>query len=63
MAIAWTIRDPRVTTALIGASSVEQLDENLDALNNLSLSSDELVKIDQHAVESGVDLWREPATG
>ena len=62
MAIAWTIRDPRVTTALIGASSVEQLDENLDALNNVSFSNGELTKIDQHAIESGVDLWREPAT-
>ena len=62
MALAWTLRDPRVTSALIGASSVAQLDENLGALNNLSFSSHELAAIDQYAVESGIDLWREPAT-
>jgi len=62
MAIAWVLRSPRVTSALIGASSVAQLDENLDALNNLSFSDDELSRIDQYAVESGIDLWRGPAT-
>jgi L-glyceraldehyde 3-phosphate reductase len=62
MALAWVLRDPRVTSALIGASSVEQLDENLDALDNLSFSSEELALIDGHAVEGGIDLWRGPAT-
>jgi L-glyceraldehyde 3-phosphate reductase len=62
MALAWVLRDPRVTSALIGASSVEQLDENLDALNNLGFSAEELASIDQHAVDAGIDLWRAPAT-
>jgi L-glyceraldehyde 3-phosphate reductase len=62
MALAWVLRDSRITSALIGASSVEQLDENLDALNNLDFSADELARIDQHAVDAGIDLWRTPAT-
>ena len=62
MALAWVLRDPRITSALIGASSVEQLDENLDALNNLDFSAEELSSIDQHAVDAGIDLWRTPAT-
>jgi L-glyceraldehyde 3-phosphate reductase len=62
MALAWALRDPRVTSVLIGASSVRQLDENLDALNALSFSDDELSRIDEHAVESSIDLWRDPAT-
>jgi L-glyceraldehyde 3-phosphate reductase len=62
LALAWALRDPRVTSVLIGASSVAQLDENLDALNSPSLSVEELARIDEHAVESGIDLWRGPAT-
>jgi L-glyceraldehyde 3-phosphate reductase len=62
MALAWALRDDRVTSVLIGASSVQQLDENLDALNNSSFSSDELALIDRFAVEGGIDLWRGPAT-
>ena len=62
LALAWVLRDPRVTSALIGASSVKQLDDNLDALHNLTFSDDELARIDQHAVESGIDLWRGPST-
>ncbi len=62
MALAWALRDPRVTSVVIGASSVQQLDENLNALNNPSFTQDELAQIDRHAVESGVDLWRGPAT-
>ena len=62
MAIAWTLRDPRVTSALIGASSVAQLDANLDALDYLEFSDDELGAIDRHAVEGGIDLWRGVAT-
>ena len=63
MALAWALRDPRVTSVLIGASSVEQLEENLAALENLEFSKDELSRIDRYAVESGIDLWRGPATG
>jgi L-glyceraldehyde 3-phosphate reductase len=62
LALAWALRDPRVTSVLIGASSVAQLDENLDALNSPSLSVEELAHLDEHAVESGIDLWRGPAT-
>jgi L-glyceraldehyde 3-phosphate reductase len=57
MAIAWTLRDERVTSALIGASSVEQLDENLAALDNLEFTDEELATIDQHAVDAGINLW------
>jgi L-glyceraldehyde 3-phosphate reductase len=62
MAIAWVLRDPRVTSALIGASSVAQLDDNLDSLNNLAFSPEELTTIDQYAVDGGIDLWRGAAT-
>jgi L-glyceraldehyde 3-phosphate reductase len=57
MAIAWTLRDERVTSALIGASSVAQLDENLAALDNLDFSDEELTTIDRHAVDAGINLW------
>jgi L-glyceraldehyde 3-phosphate reductase len=57
MAIAWTLRDPRMTSALIGASSVEQLEQNVAALDRLAFSPDELEQIDRYALESGVDLW------
>jgi len=58
MAIAWVLRDPRVTSALVGAHSVAQLDNSLDALDNLAFTADELTAIDKHATEGGVDLWR-----
>jgi len=58
MAIAWVLRDRRVTSALIGARTVEQLDNSLDAVNNLAFSADELAEIDRHATEGGIDLWR-----
>ena len=57
MAIAWTLRDARVTSSLIGASSVGQLDENLAALDNLEFTDEELATIDQHAVDAGINLW------
>ena len=57
MALAWTLRDPRVTSTLIGASSVEQLDTNLGALANLAFSEDELAEIDKHATDSGINIW------
>ncbi len=62
MAIAWTLRDRRVTSALIGARSVTQLDDSLDALKRLDFSDDELREIDVHAKEGGIDLWRGSAT-
>jgi L-glyceraldehyde 3-phosphate reductase len=62
MAIAWALRDPRVTSVLIGASSVRQLEQNVAALAHLEFSRDELDEIDRHAVEGGVDLWRAVAT-
>lgn len=57
LALTWTIRDPRVTSALIGASSVGQLEQNLAALQAPPLTDDELAEIDKYAVESGIDLW------
>ena len=57
MAVAWVLRDPRVTSALIGASSVEQLDDTLGALDGLDFSGDELREIDEHAVDAGINLW------
>jgi len=61
MALAWALRDPRVTSVLAGASSVAQLEQNVAALDHLGFSTDELEEIDRHAVESGIDLWRAPA--
>jgi L-glyceraldehyde 3-phosphate reductase len=57
LALAWTLRDPRVTSTLIGASSVEQLEANVASLERLDLSDDELAEIDRHAVDSGINLW------
>jgi L-glyceraldehyde 3-phosphate reductase len=62
MALAWALRDPRVTSVLIGASSVAQLEQNLGALDNLTFGDDELWAIDQHAVDAGIDLWAGPRT-
>jgi L-glyceraldehyde 3-phosphate reductase len=57
MAVAWVLRDPRVTSALVGASSVAQLDDTLGALERLDFSDDELATIDQHAVDAGINIW------
>ncbi len=57
LALQWALRDPRVTSAVIGASSVEQLDTNLDALEGPPLTDQELAAIDQDAVASGINLW------
>ncbi|GAN86546.1 L-glyceraldehyde 3-phosphate reductase [Komagataeibacter intermedius] len=62
MAIAWVLRDPRVTSALIGARNVAQLDNSLDALANQSFSTDELTLIDQYARDGKIDLWRAVST-
>jgi L-glyceraldehyde 3-phosphate reductase len=57
MAIAWALRDPRVTTALIGASRWSQIEESLGALDNLAFSDGELTAIDRYAADSGINLW------
>lgn len=61
MAISWALRDDRVTSVVLGASSVAQLDENLDSLSNAAFSPEELVEIDNYAVEGHIDLWRSVA--
>jgi L-glyceraldehyde 3-phosphate reductase len=62
LALAWAARDERVSSVLIGASSVRQLEQNIAALDNQSFTAEELAEIDQHAVEGGIDLWRKVAT-
>ena len=57
MALAWTLRDPRMTSTLVGASSVEQLEQNVRALDRLDFSDDELAAIDGFATESDINLW------
>jgi len=57
MALAWALRDPRMTSLVIGVSSVAQLEDNLAALDDLSFSDDELAAIDQHATDAGINLW------
>jgi L-glyceraldehyde 3-phosphate reductase len=57
MALAWTLRDPRVTSTLVGASSVAQLEANVAALGHLGFSAEELAEIDRHATDSGINLW------
>ena len=59
LALAWTLRDPRVTSTLIGASSVEQLEANVAALDNLDFSNEELAEIDQYATEADINIWAE----
>jgi len=57
LAIAWVLRDKRVTSALVGASSVEQLEANIGALDNVDFSEDELEEIDSYATESDINIW------
>lgn len=57
MAIAWVLRDPRITTALIGASRWSQIEDSLRALDNLEFTDDELATIDRHAVDGGINIW------
>jgi L-glyceraldehyde 3-phosphate reductase len=61
MALAWALRDKRVTSALIGASSPEQVEDSVKALDNPSFTADELKEIDRYAVEGGVNIWRQSA--
>ncbi|MEY2443519.1 MAG: L-glyceraldehyde 3-phosphate reductase, partial [Ilumatobacteraceae bacterium] len=58
LALVWALRDPRMTSLVIGASSVKQLDDNIAALQNMSLTDAELAEIDQHAVDEGINLWK-----
>jgi L-glyceraldehyde 3-phosphate reductase len=62
MAIAWVLRDPVVTSALVGASSVEQLEQNLAALDKLEFSAAELKEIDRHATEGGINIWADSSS-
>jgi len=62
LALSWALRDKRVTSVLIGASSVAQLEENLAATQNTTFSDEELAAIDRDAVESGINLWEGPST-
>ena len=57
LALAWTLRDPRVTSTLIGASSVAQLEQNLAALQRLDFDAEELAEIDRYAQEGAVNIW------
>jgi L-glyceraldehyde 3-phosphate reductase len=57
MALAWTLRDPRVTSALIGASSVAQLEANVAALEKLDFGDEELAEIDRYATDAGINIW------
>lgn len=62
MALAWVLRDSRVTSALIGASRAEQVRENVAALAHLAFSDDEIAEIDRYATEGGINLWEKPST-
>ncbi|ESQ84786.1 aldo/keto reductase [Asticcacaulis sp. AC466] len=62
MAIAWVLRDPRVTSALVGARTVEQMADTLNSLNNLAFTDQELADIDTYATEGGIDLWKVSST-
>jgi L-glyceraldehyde 3-phosphate reductase len=57
MALAWTLRDPRMTSTLVGASSVEQLESNVAAIDNLAFSEAELAEIDRYATDADINLW------
>jgi L-glyceraldehyde 3-phosphate reductase len=62
MAIAWVLRSPTVTSALIGASSVAQLEQNVAALDHLDFDDAELVDIDRYATDGGINIWERSST-
>ncbi|MGJ7485610.1 L-glyceraldehyde 3-phosphate reductase [Variovorax sp. LT2P21] len=62
MAVAWILRDPRMTSVLIGASSARQIRENVKALEHLDFTAEELAEIDRHLIDGGVNLWEKPST-
>ena len=57
LALAWTLRDPRVTSTLIGASSVAQLEDNVATLDRLDFDEEELAEIDRYATDAGINIW------
>jgi L-glyceraldehyde 3-phosphate reductase len=59
LALVWALRDPRMTSLVIGASGVKQLEDNIAALRNMSLTDDELAEIDLHAADAGINLWKQ----
>lgn len=63
LALAWALRDPRMTSLVIGASSVAQLEDNVAALDNLSFTAEELAEIDQHATEEDINIWKRSSNG
>jgi L-glyceraldehyde 3-phosphate reductase len=63
MALAWTLRDPRITSTLVGASSIEQLEANVRALERLDFTERELAEIDRYATESDINIWVESSEG
>ena len=63
LALAWTLRDPRMTSTLVGASSVAQLEDNVAALDHLDLTDEELAEIDRYATESDINIWAESSSG
>jgi L-glyceraldehyde 3-phosphate reductase len=63
LALVWALRDPRVTSLVIGASRVDQLEQNVAALENADLDAEELAEIDKYATDGGVDLWRDARLG
>jgi L-glyceraldehyde 3-phosphate reductase len=63
IAIAWVLRDQRVTTALIGARNLEQLNDSLDSLKKPGFSAEELKEIDRHAQDAGIDIWKDARLG
>ena len=63
LAIAWVLRDPRMTSALIGASRVEQIEDAVGALKNLSFSAAELAEIDKHSFDAGINIWARSSAG
>jgi L-glyceraldehyde 3-phosphate reductase len=63
LALAWALRDPRVTSLVIGASSVRQLDDNIAALSNMDFTDDELAEIDRYATEGDINLWARSSAG
>jgi L-glyceraldehyde 3-phosphate reductase len=62
LALAWALRDRRVTSVLIGASSVNQLEQNIAALDGPDLTDDELAEIDRHAVDGGINIWQQSSS-
>jgi L-glyceraldehyde 3-phosphate reductase len=63
MALAWTLRDPRMTSTLVGASSVAQLENNVAALERPDFTDEELAEIDRYATESDINLWAASSEG